>query len=170
MLFGVGGIMLFFASGAGGVVNTALPLDFITHDSYWVVGHFHLILMGTVSLTFTGFIYYLFPLITGRMYNERAAQVHFALAFVGVIFVFMTQHLLGLHGMPRRIADFDGTIPGWLIMNQIASIGAWVAGLSYVLMLVNLIKSAGSGKEADMKDPFKIGEEYYDYTRREPHH
>jgi len=67
MMFGVGGIMLFFASGAGGVVNTALPLDFITHDSYWVVGHFHLILMGTVSLTFTGFIYYLFPLITGRM-------------------------------------------------------------------------------------------------------
>ena len=82
----------------------------------------------------------------------------------------MTQHLLGLHGMPRRIADYDGTIPGWLIMNQIASIGAWVAGLSYVIMLVNLIKSAGSGKEADMKDPFKIGEEYYDYTRREPHH
>ncbi|MFZ0648340.1 MAG: cbb3-type cytochrome c oxidase subunit I, partial [Nitrososphaeraceae archaeon] len=56
MMFGVGGIMLFFASGAGGVVNTALPLDFITHDSYWVVGHFHLILMGTVSLTLTGFL------------------------------------------------------------------------------------------------------------------
>ena len=170
MLFGVGGIMLFFASGAGGVVNTALPLDFITHDSYWVVGHFHLILMGTVSLTFTGFIYYLFPLITGRMYNERAAQIHFVLAFVGVIFVFMTQHLLGLHGMPRRIVDYDATIPGWLIMNQIATVGAWVAGLSYVIMLVNLIKSAGSGKEADVKDPFKVGEEYYDYTRREPHH
>ncbi|HEY7228360.1 MAG TPA: cbb3-type cytochrome c oxidase subunit I [Nitrososphaeraceae archaeon] len=173
MLFGIGGIMLFFASGAGGVVNTALPLDFITHDSYWVVGHFHLILMGTVSLTFTGFIYYLFPLITGRMYNEKAAQVHFVLAFVGVIFVFMTQHLLGLHGMPRRIADYDGTIPYWTIMNQIATVGAWVAGWSYVIMLVNLIKSAGRGKELDkegMSDPFQIGEEYYDYTRREPHH
>src|SRR5881409_604854 len=170
MLFGVGGIMLFFASGAGGVVNTALPLDFITHDSYWVVGHFHLILMGTVSLTFTGFIYYLFPLITGRMYNEKAAQIHFVLAFVGVIFVFMTQHLLGLHGMPRRIADYDGTIPYFTIMNQIATVGAWIAGLSFVIMLVNLIKSAGSGKEADMRDPFEIGEEYYDYARREPHH
>jgi cytochrome c oxidase subunit 1 len=170
MLFGVGGIMLFFASGAGGVVNTALPLDFITHDSYWVVGHFHLILMGTVSLTFTGFIYYLFPLITGRMYNEKAAQIHFILAFVGVIFVFMTQHLLGLYGMPRRIAEYDATIPYWTIMNQIATVGAWVAGLSYVIFLVNLIKSAGSGKEADMKDPFEIGEEYYDYARKEPHH
>jgi len=169
MLFGVGGIMLFFASGAGGVVNTALPLDFITHDSYWVVGHFHLILMGTVSLTFTGFIYYLFPLITGRMYNEKAAQIHFVLAFVGVIFVFMTQHLLGLYGMPRRIADYDGIIPYWTIMNQIATVGAWIAGLSFVIFLVNLIKSAGSGREADMKDPFEIGEEYYDYARREPH-
>jgi len=95
------------------------------------------------------------------------------LAFVGVIFVFMTQHLLGLHGMPRRIADYDGTIPYWTIMNQIATVGAWVAGWSFVIMLVNLIKSAGRGKELDkegMRDPFQIGEEYYDYTRREPHH
>ncbi|MGA9743516.1 MAG: cbb3-type cytochrome c oxidase subunit I [Nitrososphaeraceae archaeon] len=169
MMFGVGGIMLFFASGAGGVVNTALPLDFITHDSYWVVGHFHLILMGTVSLTFTGFLYYLFPLITGRMYNEKAAKVHFALAFAGVTVVFMTQHVLGLYGMPRRIYDYL-PLPEYIIMNQIATIAAWVAGWSYVIMLVNFIKNAGSGKEADMRDPFKIGEEYYDYARREPHH
>jgi cytochrome c oxidase subunit 1 len=169
MLFGVGGIMLFFASGAGGVVNTALPLDFITHDSYWVVGHFHLILMGTVSLTFTGFLYYLFPLITGRMYNEKAAKVHFALAFTGVTVVFMTQHILGLYGMPRRVYDYL-PLPEYIIMNQIATIGAWVAGWSYVIMLVNFIKNAGSGKEADMRDPFEIGEEYYDYARREPHH
>jgi cytochrome c oxidase subunit 1 len=169
MLFGVGGIMLFFASGAGGVVNTALPLDFITHDSYWVVGHFHLILMGTVSLAFTGYLYYLFPLITGKMYNERAAKVHFVLAFAGIILVFITQHLLGLYGMPRRVFDYV-PIPEWIVMNQIATVGAWMVGVSYVLMLVNMIKSAVSGKHAVMNDPFKIGEEYYDYTRREPHH
>jgi cytochrome c oxidase subunit 1 len=169
MMFGVGGIMLFFASGAGGVVNTALPLDFITHDSYWVVGHFHLILMGTVSLTFTGFLYYLFPLITGRMYNERLAKIHFVMAFVGIIFVFITQHLLGLYGMPRRVYDYVPSLE-YISMNQIATVGAWVVGVSYVLMLYNLIKSAVSGKHSDMNDPFKIGEEYYDYTRREPHH
>ena len=169
MLFGVGGIMLFFASGAGGVVNTAMPLDFITHDSYFVVGHFHLLLMGTVSLTFTGFIYYMFPLITGRMYNIKWAKIHFVMAFIGVIMVFTTQHLLGLDGMPRRVFDYL-PIPSLIIMNQIASVFAWVIGASYVLMLVNLIKSAGTGKEADMTDPFQIGEEYYDYARREPHH
>jgi cytochrome c oxidase subunit 1 len=169
MLFGVGGIMLFFASGAGGVVNTAMPLDFITHDSYFVVGHFHLLLMGTVSLTFTGFIYYLFPLITGRMYNEKWAKIHFILAFVGIILVFTVQHLLGLYGMPRRVFDYV-PLPQYIIMNQLATIGAWIVGPSYIIMIVNLVKSAASGKPTDMKDPFVIGEEYYDYRRREPHH
>jgi len=169
MLFGVGAIMLFFASGAGGVVNTALPLDFLTHDSYFVVGHFHLMLMGTVTLAFTAFIYYLFPLITGRMYNEKAAQIHFILAFVGIILVFITQHILGLYGMPRRVFDYL-PLPPYIIMNQIATIGAWIVGPSYLLMVINLVKSAGSGKLARMEDPFRIGEEYYDYARREPHH
>jgi cytochrome c oxidase subunit I len=167
MLFGVGAIMLFFASGAGGVVNTAIPLDFMTHDTYFVVGHFHLMLMGSVSLAFTGFIYYLFPLITGRMYNERAAQIHFILAFVGIILVFVIQHLLGLYGMPRRVFDY-APIHEYIVMNQIATIGAWIVGISYSIMLANLIKSAGYGKLA-AEDPFKIGERYYDYARREPH-
>ena len=70
-----------FASGAGGVVNTAIPLDFLTHDSLRVIGHFHLILMGTISLAFTGFLYYLFPLITGRMYDTKLAKIHFVMAF-----------------------------------------------------------------------------------------
>ena len=171
MLFAVGGIMLFFASGAGGVVNTQMPLDFITHDSYWVVGHFHLMLMGTVSLAFTGFLYYLFPLITGRMYDERLAKIHFALAFVGVIFVFVTQHLLGLYGMPRRVYDYADS-PELVIMNQIATVGAFTVGISYVIMVINMLRSSGKGKPADMEDPFKIEEEYYDHRRREPpiHH
>jgi len=169
MLFAVGGIMLFFTAGAGGVVNTAIPLDFITHDSYFVVGHFHLLLMGTVSLAFTGFIYYLFPLITVRMYNEKAAKVHFILAFIGIILVFGTQHVLGLYGQPRRTFDYL-PIPELITMNQIATVGAWLVGPSYLLFIVNLVKSAGSGKPANMSDPFKIGEEYYDYARREPHH
>ena len=158
MLFAVGGIMLFFASGAGGVVNTQMPLDFITHDSYWVVGHFHLMLMGTVSLAFTGFLYYLFPLITGRMYDERLAKIHFALAFVGVIFVFVTQHLLGLYGMPRRVYDYADS-PELVIMNQIATVGAFTVGISYVIMVINMLRSSGKGKPADMEDPFKIEED-----------
>ncbi|MFZ0893185.1 MAG: cbb3-type cytochrome c oxidase subunit I, partial [Candidatus Nitrosopolaris sp.] len=169
MLFTVGGIMLFYAAGAGGVVNTAIPLDFLTHDSYFVVGHFHLFMMGTVTMMFTGFIYYLFPLITGRKYNERAAQVQFIVAFVGIAVVFGTQHILGLYGQPRRTFDYT-PLPQFIIMNQIATIGAWIVGPAYGLMLINLIKSAINGKPVEDRNPFVIGEQYYDYARREPHY
>ena len=100
------------------------------------------------------------------MYNERAAQTHFILAFVGIILVFVIQHILGLYGMPRRVFDYT-PIYEYIVMNQIATIGAWIVGISYVIMLANLIKSAGYGKLA-AEDPFKIGERYYDYDRREP--
>jgi len=169
MLFTVGGIMLFYAAGAGGVVNTAIPLDFLTHDSYFVVGHFHLFMMGTVTMIFTGVIYYLFPLITGRMYNERAAQVQFVVALIGIALVFSVQHLLGLYGQPRRTFDYV-PIPQFIIMNQIATIGAWIVGPAYGLMLINLIKSAINGKPVEDRDPFAVGELYYDYARREPHY
>ena len=168
MLFTVGGIMLFYAAGAGGVVNTAIPLDFLTHDSYFVVGHFHLFMMGTVSMICTGTIYYLFPLITGRMYNERAAQVQFIVALIGISLVFSVQHLLGLYGEPRRTYDYP-PLPQFIIMNQIATIGAWMIGPAYGLMLINLIKSAIKGKPVEDRDPFVVGEQYYDYRRREPH-
>ncbi|MEM2759452.1 MAG: cbb3-type cytochrome c oxidase subunit I [Nitrososphaerales archaeon] len=163
-----GGIALFFAAGAGGVVNTALPLDFITHDSYWVVGHFHLFVMGTISFIFLGFMYYLFPLITGRMYNERLSSIHFWLMFIGAIMVFVTQHVLGLFGMPRRIYDYVSD-PDLIIMNQIATTGAYLQGIGMAVFLYNMINSAVRGKPAKMEDPFEIGEVYYDHRRREPH-
>jgi len=164
-----GGIALFFTAGAGGVVNTAMPLDFITHDSYWVVGHFHLFVMGTISFIFFGFMYYIFPFITGRMYSERLASIHFWLMFIGAILTFVTQHLLGLFGMPRRVFDYVSD-PEIIIMNQIASIGAFMMGTAMAVFLANMIHSTARGKPAKMEDPFEIGEQYYDYKRREPHH
>ncbi|MGH9910077.1 MAG: cbb3-type cytochrome c oxidase subunit I, partial [Nitrososphaerales archaeon] len=168
MKWSFGGIALFFAAGAGGVVNTALPLDFITHDTYWVVGHFHLFVMGTISFIFFGFAYYLFPLITGRMYNERLGSVHFWLMFVGAILTFVTQHILGLFGMPRRVYDYVAD-PDLIIMNQIATMGAYMMGTAMAVFLGNMIWSSVKGKPAKMEDPFEIGEQYYDYRRREPH-
>ena len=107
IMWAVGGIALFFSAGAGGVVNSAMPLDFITHDSYWVVGHFHLFVMGTILFGTVAFVYYFFPYVTGRMYNEMWGKIHFILRFVGSGMVFFTQHILGLFGMPRRIYDLS---------------------------------------------------------------
>jgi cytochrome c oxidase subunit 1 len=169
MSFTVGGIILFFYAGAGGIVNTAMPLDFLTHDSYWVVGHFHLFVMGMVTFGFIGFLYYLFPLITGRMYSERAALIQFWLMFVGVSLIFLTQHILGLYGQPRRVFDYVPVEP-LIILNQISTVGAWITAAGAGIFIWNMIASAIRGKPANMEDPFKVGEQYYDYTRREPHH
>ncbi|MEM2856602.1 MAG: cbb3-type cytochrome c oxidase subunit I [Candidatus Nitrosocaldaceae archaeon] len=167
--FTIGGIMLFFSAGAGGVVNTTLPLDFITHDTYWVVGHFHLMLMGTISMIFFGFTYYIFPFVTGRMYNEKIANVTFALIFTGTIIVFTMHHILGLLGMPRRIYDYIAD-PDLILGNQIASIGAYLVGIGVAILVAHLAIAAARGKEANMEDPFGIGEQYYDYRVKEPHH
>jgi cytochrome c oxidase subunit 1 len=169
MSFVVGGLVLFFYAGAGGVVNSMMPLDFLTHDSYWVVGHFHLFVMGLITFAFLGMIHYLFPLITGRMYNERVGMITFWLLFVGVSMVFLTQHVLGLYGQPRRVFDYVPVEP-LIIMNQIATVGAMISGSGAALFMANMIYSAGKGKPADMRDPFKLGEQYFDYTRKEPHH
>jgi cytochrome c oxidase subunit 1 len=169
MSFTVGGLVLFFYAGAGGVVNTAMPLDFITHDSYWVVGHFHLFVMGMVTFGFLGFLLYMFPFITGRMYNERAAMVSFWLFFVGVSMIFLTQHVLGLYGQPRRVYDYVAVEP-LIIMNQISTVGAWITGVGAALYLGILMHGAMKGRHADMKDPFQIGETYYPMAAKEPHH
>ena len=169
MSYVFGGIVLFFYAGAGGVVNTAMPLDFLTHDTYWVVGHFHLFVMGLITFAFIGFLHYLFPFITGRMYSERLGMLSFWLFFVGSSVIFLTQHVLGLYGQPRRTFDFVPVEP-LIIMNQISSVGAWINAAGAAVLISNLIHGAMKGKPAKMDDPFEIGEQYYDYTKREPHH
>jgi cytochrome c oxidase subunit 1 len=170
MMWAVGGIALFFSAGAGGVVNSAMPLDFTTHDTYWVVGHFHLFVMGTIAFGSIGYLYYMFPYVTGRMYNETWGKIHFVLSFIGTILVFFTQHILGLYGMPRRIYDYP-PIPEWIAMNQIASVGAMIIGISMVIFLANMIHSAGKGKPADTDDPFGLGGRYYyPFEAKNPSH
>ncbi|WP_148699904.1 cytochrome c oxidase subunit I [Candidatus Nitrososphaera evergladensis] len=169
MSFAVGGVVLFFYAGAGGIVNTAMPLDFITHDSYWVVGHFHLFVMGMVTFGFIGFLLYMFPFITGRMFNEKAAMVSFWLFFVGVSLIFLTQHVLGLYGQPRRVYDYVPVQP-LIILNQISSVGAWITATGAALLTGILIHGSMKGRYADLKDPFQIGETYFPIAAKEPHH
>jgi cytochrome c oxidase subunit 1 len=170
MMWAVGGIALFFSAGAGGVANAAMPFDFITHDSYWVVGHFHLFVMGTIAFGSIGFLYYMFPYITGRMYNETMGKVHFIMSMAGTVMVFFTQHVLGLYGMPRRVFDYVPQ-PEIIVMNQIASVGAMIIGVSMALWIFNMIYSSARGKEANMDDPWGLGGKYYfPHQAKTPHH
>jgi cytochrome c oxidase subunit 1 len=92
------------------------------------------------------------------------------MSFIGTVLVFFTQHVLGLYGMPRRIYDYP-PIPEWIVMNQIASIGAMIIGISMVIFLANMIHSAGKGKLADTNDPFNLGGKYYyPFEAKNPSH
>ena len=127
MRFTRGFLVLFTLGGVTGVACSNCGLDIALHDTYYVVAHFHYVLsMGVVFAVFAGF-YYWFPKITGRMYSEARAQVHFVTMFIGVNRTFFPMHFLGLAGMPRRVPDYPDAFAGW---NTVATIGSTISAFS----------------------------------------
>jgi cytochrome c oxidase subunit 1 len=137
MLFSLGFLLSFLIGGLTGPILASPPLDFHLHDSYFVVAHFHYVLMGGSVFGIYAAIYYWFPKVTGRRLNEGLARVHFVLMFVGFQLTFFVQHLLGLEGMPRRVADYTEA-DGFTGLNQISTIGAMLLGASTLPFLWNL--------------------------------
>jgi cytochrome c oxidase subunit 1 len=137
MVFAVGFLVVFLAGGITGVILASPPLDFYTNNTYFVIAHFHEVLIGTT--VFGGFagLYFWYPKMTGRMLNEKLGLAHFVLMFVGFWFQTIPQYLVGLHGMPRRIAIYQPS-DGFTALNRMSSIGAWVLGFSFVFLLINL--------------------------------
>ncbi|HSR55284.1 MAG TPA: cbb3-type cytochrome c oxidase subunit I, partial [Alphaproteobacteria bacterium] len=145
MLWAVGFIFLFTIGGVTGVVLANAGADISLHDTYYVVGHFHYTMsMGALFAMFTGF-YYWAPKMTGRMYDETLAKIHFWLLFVGVNVTFFPMHFMGLAGMPRRIPDYPDAYAGW---NMVASIGSYIGLLSTLVFLVLLYKMFKAPKDA----------------------
>jgi cytochrome c oxidase subunit 1 len=145
LMFALGFLGLFTIGGLTGIMLAVFPFDYQAQDSYFVVAHMHYVLFGgTVFGVFAG-VYYWFPKITGRMYNERLAQIHFWLLFVGFNLAFLPQHLLGLMGMQRRIYTYtQGGIFEWY--NVISSIGALLMGVAMLVFLWNAVASWRSGR------------------------
>jgi cytochrome c oxidase subunit I len=140
MLFSIGFLFAFLMGGVTGVMLASPPIDFATHDTYFVVAHFHQVLIGTtVFAGFAGF-YYWYPKMFGRMLNEALGHLHFWFLFVGFWAMTMAQYVLGLEGMPRRVATYPSNL-GWESLNIVASIGGWVIGLSFIFMFVNIYLS-----------------------------
>ncbi len=137
MLFCVGFLLAFLMGGLTGVMLASPPIDFLTHDTYFVVAHFHQVLFGTaVFAGFAGF-YFCFPKMFGRKLNEPLGKIHFWLMFIGFWVTYLPMYVLGLKGMPRRVATYPSGL-GWHLLNQVASLGSYLIAISFLFFLWNI--------------------------------
>ena len=144
LLYVLGFIALFVFGGLSGIMLASVPIDLQVHDTFFVVAHFHYVLIGGAVFPLFGAVYYWFPKWTGRMLNEVLGRWSFWVMFVGFNLAFFPMHQLGLRGMPRRIYTY-GPETGWGALNMLASVGAGVLGLGALLFFLNVIFSRRRG-------------------------
>jgi len=154
MMFAVGFLFMFLIGGVDGVFHAVVPIDYAINDTYWVVSHIHYVLFGgSVFGVFAG-IYFWFPKFTGKLLDETLGKVHFWLMLIGMNLAFMPMHILGLKGMPRRIADYQGG-QGWEEWNLISTIGAFIIALSMLVFIVNFLKTLATAPKDAGDDPWE---------------
>ena len=145
MLWAVGFIAMFTIGGLSGIMLGSVPIDIEANQTYFIVAHIHYVLFGGSIFTVFAGIYYWYPKMTGRMYNERLGKLHFWLTFIGFNLTFFPMHYIGLQGMPRRVADYAGRFADFNLFISIASFGL---GASTVVFLYNMIWSWKHGPDA----------------------
>jgi cytochrome c oxidase subunit I len=145
MLFALGFLSMFVIGGLSGVMLGAVPLDIHVSDTYFIVAHIHYVLFGGSVFTIFAGMYYWFPKMTGRMYDERLGKVHFWLTFVAFNLTFFPMHIIGTEGMPRRVADYAPRFAAWNMFISLASFGL---GASALIFLYNMITSWRNGPPA----------------------
>jgi cytochrome c oxidase subunit 1 len=138
-------VFLFACGGFTGLMLGIAPVDFQYHDTYFVVAHFHYVLVPGVIFAMFGGIYFWLPKWTGHMYDERLGKLHFWLSAISVNVLFFPQHFLGLAGMPRRIPDYAVQFTEW---NMVSSIGGFVFGASQLILVYVIIKCIRGGVQA----------------------
>jgi cytochrome c oxidase subunit I+III len=144
LLFVVGFIVTFVLGGLTGVMVASVPFDTQVHDTYFVVAHFHYVLIGGALFPLLGAIYYWFPKFSGRMMSERVGRWVFGLIFIGFHATFFPMHILGLLGMPRRIYTYQPEM-NWGGLNLFVSLSSAVLAAGFLLFFIDAVRSARSG-------------------------
>src|ERR1700726_1960899 len=152
MLFCVGFLFQFLIAGLTGIMLSAAPFDWQLGNSYFVVAHFHYVIVGGILFTVFGAFYYWFPKMTGKMCNETLGKLHFWLFLIGFHLTFDFMHVPGILGMPRRIYTYEPG-RGWDVWNLIVTIGVFFQALGTVIFVTNLLWSYFKGKAAG-SDPW----------------
>jgi len=161
MLFCIGFVSNFVLGGITGVFLASIPVDLVLHDTYYVVGHFHYIVMGMIAFAGFGAIYYWYPIVTGKMYQRTLAKWHFWLSMIGTNVTFFAMLLLGYLGMPRRYAtyEFDAAIAPLAevtSLHQIATVGAIILAVGQLIWVWNLVQSYYEGPVVEDGDPWDL--------------
>jgi cytochrome c oxidase subunit 1 len=146
MLFALGFITMFTLGGISGIMLAVVPFDIHVSDTYFIVAHIHYVLFGGSVFTIFAGIYHWFPKMTGRMYDETLGRLHFWLSFIFFNLTFGPMHLVGIEGMPRRVADYADQFATW---NAIISISAFIFGLSFLIFVYNVVASWRHGPLAE---------------------
>jgi len=147
LLFSLGFISMFIMGGLSGVMHASPPVDLQQTDTYFIVAHFHYVLFGgSIFGLFSG-VYYWWPKIFGKVLDERLGKLHFWLMLIGFNVTFFPMHFLGLIGMPRRIYTYAPDL-GWNFWNAVATVGAFIIALSFVVFMINVAKTTRFGKPA----------------------
>src|SRR5579872_2540028 len=147
MLFSLAFVFQFLIAGLTGIMLAVAPFNWQLHNSYFVVAHFHYVIVGAIlMMVFAGF-YYWYPKATGRMLNDRLGKLHFWLFVIGFHVTFDTMHIPGILGMPRQIYTYE-IDRGWGTLNLIVTIGAFIQAIAIIIFVVNLIVSLFKGKIA----------------------
>jgi cytochrome c oxidase subunit I len=152
MLFCLAFLFQFLCAGLTGIMMSVAPFDWQLSDSYFVVAHFHFVLVGSLIFTIFGAIYYWFPKATGRMLSDTLGRWHFWLFVIGFNLTFIPLHFAGVLGMPRRIFTYQAD-RGWDVWNLVATLGVPIQAAAVLLFLINVILSLRRGKPAG-SDPW----------------
>jgi heme/copper-type cytochrome/quinol oxidase subunit 1 len=147
LLFVVGFIVTFVMGGLTGVMVASVPIDSQVHDTYFVVAHFHYVLIGGALFPLIGAIYYWFPKFTGRVMSERLGRWVFWLIFTGFHLTFFPMHILGLLGMPRRVYTYQPEM-GWGGLNLFVSLSSAILAAGFLLLFIEVIRAARRGEPA----------------------